>query len=195
MHSVLHAFTHSVLWASVIAAAFVAAVITLLIEYFAKPSLEVRKERILDESRRQRDALANFTRAANLANRLVPYKGQPAQMVSLMEDHIKRSAIDLQEYMLTAGEFMHVPKSVRREWEYTLSSMNALATVLPGSLQYLVDDFWEKFEAAFTQIRLFHKLFKTSRWHPWRRRKLIKEIAASPPPSTFKSAKERDSSC
>ncbi len=192
MHSVLHAFTHSVVWASVIASAFVAAVITLLIEYLAKPRLEARKERILEKGRQRRTALTNFRRAINLANRLPAIKGQPFEIVSTMDEYIKRSATDLQEYTLAAGEFIDAPESVSREWEYILSSMNAYATVLPSALQHLPDDFWERFEESVSQMKVFHRLFATSRWHPLRRRKLIRKIEAAPAPSTFISAKERE---
>ena len=184
MHSVLHAFTHSVVWASVIASVFVAAFVTLAIEYLAKPRLEVRKERILEKSRERHKAINDFRRAVNLAMRLTAYKGQPPQMVvSLMDDHIKRSAIDLQEHTLAAGEFIHAPESVRREWEYAVSSMNAYATVLPAGLQHLPDNFWAMFEDASNQMKVFYRLFTTSRWHPLRRRMLIRKIAASPAPN------------
>jgi hypothetical protein len=142
---------HSVLWASILASAGVAVVTTLLIEYLAKPWLEARKERILDKGRQRRSAFNNFRRAVNLANRLRVYKGRPSQFVSLMDEQIKRSATGLQEYTLSAFEFVDVPKSVSREWEYTLSSMNAYGTVFSAGSQYLTDDIWEQWEAALNQ--------------------------------------------
>lgn len=193
MHSVLHAFTHSVVWASVLASAFVALVTTLLIEYFAKPRLEARKERILDKTRQRRNAINNFRRAINLANKLLAFKGQPSQIVSLMDDHIKRSTTDLQGYMFTAFEFIEVPQSLTKEWEYTASSMHAYCAVPSVMWPNAPDDFWEKFETTFNQMRDFRKLFGTSRWHPLRRRNLIRKIASSPPPGTFISANEKDS--
>jgi hypothetical protein len=166
MHSVLHAFTHSVVWASVITSTFVALITTLLVEYFAKPRLEARKERILDKSRQRRNAINNFRRAINLANKLLALKGQPSEMVSLMDDHIKRSATDLQEYMFTAFEFIEAPQPLGREWEYTVSSMHAYCAVPSAMWPSVPDDFWEKFEATFNQMRDFCKLFRLSRWRP-----------------------------
>ena len=193
MHSVLHAFAHSVVWASVVASVFVAAFVTLVIEYLAKPRLEVRKERILEKSREQRKAISELRRALNIANRLPAFKGQSPQIADLMGDHIKRNAVELQERTFGASGFKPVPQSISHEWEYALSSMNAFATTLSVDLQYMPDGFWEQFEEAFSQMRNFYRLLTTSRWHPLRRSKLIRRIAASPAPSTFIPASERDS--
>jgi len=193
MHSILHAFTHSVVWASIIASAVVAAVVTLIIEYLAKPGLEARKERILEKSRQRRTALANFRRAINLAIRVLPFKDQPPEIVSLMAEHIKGIMTDVQPYMLDAGENILAPQSVSREWGYTVSSMYARMTVYSVVLPTLPDGFWEGLEEDTKQMENFYRLFTTSRWRPFRRRKLIRKIEASPAPSTFISAKERHS--
>ena len=65
---------HSVLWASILASAGVAIVTTLLVEYLAKPGLEARKERILEDRRQQRTALNNMKQSLYLATRLVLYE-------------------------------------------------------------------------------------------------------------------------
>jgi hypothetical protein len=45
---------HSILWASILASAGVALVTTLLVEYLAKPGLEARKDRIIENRREWR---------------------------------------------------------------------------------------------------------------------------------------------
>jgi hypothetical protein len=171
----------------------VALVTTLLVEYLAKPRLEVRKERILEKSRERRKGINDFRRALNLANKLLAYKGQPPLAFSLMDEQIKRSTTDLQDRMFTAAEFIDVPQSISREWEYTISAIHARSVVPSAMWQNMPDDFWEVFEDAFQRMKDFRKLFKLSKLHPLRRRKLIRKIAAAPAPSTFISAKERDS--
>jgi hypothetical protein len=191
MHSVLHAFTHSVVWASVIASVFVAAFVTLLIEYLAKPRLEARKERILEKGRERHKAINDFRRALNLANKLLAFKGHPPEMVSLMDDQIKRSLTDIVEHMFNAFEFIEVPQSISREWEYATSSMQAYSVTPSTLFPHAGDEFWPGFQDAFERMKDFHKLFKLSKWHPLRRRKLIRKIAATPAPSTFISARDR----
>jgi hypothetical protein len=61
---------HTVLWASIFASAGVALVTTLLIEYFAKPGLEARKDRILEDRRDQRNALKDLRLYARLAGEM-----------------------------------------------------------------------------------------------------------------------------
>jgi hypothetical protein len=50
---------------TVLISALTAAVVTLLIEYFAKPYLEVRKDRIVDSHRARRDLILKAESAAN----------------------------------------------------------------------------------------------------------------------------------
>lgn len=184
---------HSILWASILASAGVALVTTLLVEYLARPWLEVRKDRIVEKGRQRRDAINNFRRALNLANKFLAYKGQPPEAFSLLDDQIKRTLTDMQEHMLTAFEFIDVPESVSREWEYTATAIHAHSVIPPAMLPNMPDVFWEGFEDSFQRMKAFHKLFKLSKWHRWRRRKLIRKIVSSPAPSTFMSEKERDS--
>lgn len=192
MHSVLHAFTHSVVWASVLASAFVAAVVTMVVEYFAKPGLEARKDRILDKGRQQRTALNGVRRSTILIHRLQTYRRVPGG-VGLLKDRINRATADLEQYMIAAFETLNVPESISSEWEYTTSAIDAFATVfrtLPAT-----DNVRLKLDAAFAQLRDFEMLFTTSKWHPRRRRELIRKIRSSPPPNSFKQqpAREDDS--
>ena len=192
MHSVLYAFTHSVVWASVIASVFVAAFVTLVIEYLAKPRLEVRKDRILEKSRERRKAMHDFRRALNLTNKLITFRSAAPPMVGLMDEHIKRSTIDVQDHMFAAFEFIEVPQSIRRQWEYTVSTIHAVSVVPPAMWSSLPDNIWNEFEDAFERMKDFHQLFKLSKRHRLRKRKLIRKIAASPAPIRFTSAQDRD---
>jgi hypothetical protein len=56
--------------------AVVAAFVTLLIEYFVKPSMEARKDRILARYRREREAIDNLDDGLFLIGRLLA-QGEP----------------------------------------------------------------------------------------------------------------------
>jgi len=195
----LHAFTHSVVWASVIASVFFAAFVTLLIEYFAKPGLEARKDRILDKGRQRRDAINGTRRANLLAFRFLTYKDHP-KMVEATSVQADRIAAEIAERTLTAFEYIDVPKSISREWEYVTSSMNAYATTfpaytiaLPAASPDIPGEYWEGLKEALLQLKDFEDLFFTTKWHPWRRRKLIKKIKSSVP-SDLKAVEESGNS-
>jgi hypothetical protein len=61
---------HSVLWASILASAGVALIVTLVVEYFAKPGLEARKDRILEDRREKRAAIKGIKHASILAMKM-----------------------------------------------------------------------------------------------------------------------------
>jgi hypothetical protein len=166
---------HSILWASILASAGVALVTTLLVEYLAKPWLEARKERILDKGRQHRIALSGVRRSTLLAYRLEGYRGRP-EIIRMLGEPINRVTAELEEHMVTAFGFMDVPESVSRQWEDTTSAINAYATVFPTILQNPSDDYWDDFFAALRQLRNFEIFFMTSKWHLWRRRRLIRQI-------------------
>lgn len=196
MHSVLHAFTHSVVWASVIASAFVAAVVTMIVEYFAKPGLEARKDRILEDRRRQRNALRNLDRCTFLAGRLIglaqlkpdeydeeimrTQRGQAGKMVA----EIEGIAVD-------AYEVMNVPAWMDDEWRKTLVAVGAFSLGISVK-GHAPKDAWEAFDNATDRLDDFIALFATSKWHHWRRRELIRKIKSSSAPKTFKPAQEED---
>lgn len=183
MHSVLHAFTHSVVWASVIASAFVAAVITLLIEYLAKPQLEARKDRILEYRRQQRAALNDMKRCFYLANRLVLYE-KGVKDSSIPPEQFQKALAEFAEIAITPYGVIDPPEKVSREWADTMFAIHRYAVTSDGRL---TKDVQEKFAPAFVNLEFFHSYFSTAKWHLWRRRKLIKRIKWLPPSNNFKA--------
>lgn len=70
----------------VVVPALVAAVVTLGIEFFAKPSLEARKERITERHRAERDARRHFrVLSFHFGRRLVSARDESARIPELMQ--------------------------------------------------------------------------------------------------------------
>src|SRR6266516_711308 len=108
MHSVSH-----VLWASIVASTAVAAFTTLLIEYAAKPRLEARKERILDNDRQQRTAIRSLQRVVGLMGEIVGLQGQHDKIFS---DRIIQCATEAGRLVDIAWEEIGVPRPLKDDW-------------------------------------------------------------------------------
>jgi hypothetical protein len=75
----------------------VAAFITLVIEYFAKPGLEARKDRILSSHRRRREAIDRFDDALFLIGRLLASQEDP-EIGKIMSPAVAAEAVPLLKY-------------------------------------------------------------------------------------------------
>lgn len=94
---------------SLFASALVAVLTTLLVEYLAKPRLEARKERILDEARGRRAVLTKLRLTAFLFKRLHESMHQDSPMQAfedpdVIRDRI-RSTIDPTVEVAMGGDF------------------------------------------------------------------------------------------
>lgn len=131
MHSILHAFTHSVVWASVVASAFVALVTTLLIEYLAKPGLEARKDRILEKRRELREGVKDIRVSIHLARRLVGFITEGLKILiadtggeQVSVEYINKIKAELSEHVTNAHQVLYPPKSVLEEWEQAIKLLS-----------------------------------------------------------------------
>jgi hypothetical protein len=181
MHSILHAFTHSVVWASVIASAFVAAAVTVFIEYIAKPGLEARKDRILENKRELRTGVKDIRASIHLARRLQGFitKGLEeliadtgGEQVSV--EYVNKIKIELSEHVTNAYQVLYPPKSVVAEWEMAIVMGESIALIFsreipPETMEDYLDPVLERLE-------LFYDYFGTQRLHLWRRHRLVKMI-------------------
>ena len=161
-----------VLWASIAASAVVAAVITLVIEYLAKPWLEARKERILEEIRRRRTLVRGLGHAAWLSEAIVAM--QPAQERRQFRDRTIRHAAEAQPLVLAGVQELDVPDALFDEWQ--LSTVRLVNFTERVQLEMPPEEMWENLKVAAAKVARCAELFAMSRWHWRRRRRLIREI-------------------
>lgn len=190
---------HSILWASILASAGVALVTTLLVEYFAKPGLEARKDRILEDKRQQRDALRNLDRCTYLAGRLIGLMRLEAdeydqEIMRAQKAEAGKMAAEIEGLAANAYEVINVPAWMDHELRKTIIKIGAFSIGLKVKGR-APKDVWEEFDSAADRLDDFLALFATSKWHLWRRRKLIKKIESPVLPNDFKQAvcKQADS--
>lgn len=171
---------HSISWLTLLASAGVALVVTLLVEYLAKPWLEARKDRILDNNRGKRKAIKGVARSAYLAGRLVPYKNDP-NVASKLADDMDAITKDLRECVILAYEVIDVPESVEQQWIEAVTAINIFA--LASHTGQPTERVWERFFAAAQRLEDLGALLRTSKWHYRRRRRLVLKIKSSSMPS------------
>lgn len=181
MHSALHAFTHSVVWASVLASAFVAVLTTLLVEYLAKPGLETRKDRILENRRELRTGVRDIRASIHLAGRLQGFitKGLEDLIVDtggeqVSVEYINKIKAELSEHVNNAHQVLYPPNSILAEWQKAIIILEALA--LTFSKEMLPETMEEYLDQVLEVLELFYDYFGTQRLHLWRRHRLVKTI-------------------
>jgi hypothetical protein len=184
----MHSSQHSqILWASIVASAAVAALVTLLVEYLAKPQLEARKERILEKNQQRRTALLGLRRIANLPQRIAFYKVAEAlgEFASSEDDappaadgrermHI--AIMEAQDLLVTAFELLAPSSSYLKLWQGEVGAVMAY-------LSFIVVDPNQKapkFATLIVEGLTYYADLFTLSWWRWRRRysllKKIKEI-------------------
>jgi hypothetical protein len=166
----MHSTSQSqVVWASIVASAIVAGLVTVLIEYLAKPRLEARKERILDADRRKREALYGLRRAVDLTHRLHGFSQSKYRDEPATRERIKRWAGEVEQLVDTAYVTISAPDSLSTNWRY-------LAGYVAGFLASVQteDDksAWKGVSSVFDDLDWYLALFTTPRWR-WRRRRTI----------------------
>lgn len=119
---------HSVLWASIFASGGVALLTTLLVEYFAKPSLEARKERILKKKREHRAALRELGRAIYLAHNILAVRDDQEEPV--LRKRTIQYAADAGRLVLDAYEKLRIPREVYSDWTDATSEFMSLAVII-----------------------------------------------------------------
>lgn len=167
---------HSILWASILASALVAVVTTLLVEYLAKPWLEVRKDRIL-ESDRQRRAAIKAIKASSILRFNLREASQRKERNDYIYDWSKQKTAELEKVLMNLYQTADIPLSVRGHWMRALGKVTGVAIGFQDPVQRPTPkEMWDKFDSASNCLDTFAVLLATSRWHPWRRRKLIRKI-------------------
>lgn len=153
-----------------------AAVTTLLIEYLAKPSLDARKERILEDHQRRRAAIRGLRRAAYLSGRLTV--SQRNQDLVPLRDQLLDLASRIEQLVDAAVEEISPPPALEEHWHQKMATVAATARWLkygdpPGTV-------WDDFDDATDKLDSYADLFSASRWHWWLRGRIIREISSLP---------------
>jgi hypothetical protein len=161
---------HSILWTSILASAGVALVTTLLVEYLAKPWLEVRKDRILENSRARRKAIDGLGQSYALMFRLVASTDKAAPII----DPADQMAKDLINHVVFADTTIRAPRSIGLDWHETVFTLRAFAYAFYDGRP--TAEILERFQTVSRRLKCFQELFKMSRWHLWRRYRLMGEI-------------------
>jgi hypothetical protein len=168
---------HSILWASILASAAVAVVTTLLVEYLAKPSLEARKDRILERSRDRRKAIKGFSQVHSLSEQLLLHKQQAPDKIP--EDYLRKVTEQFDEKLDAVNDVLKIPDSVAIQWDKASGTMTSFALV--ARIAETTEEAWEEFEYASDVMYSLYRYFKTPRWRLLRRRMIIKDIKSYPP--------------
>jgi hypothetical protein len=174
----------TVSWPTLLASALVALVVTLLIEYLAKPGLEARKDRIVENSREQRSALKSLDRATNLAGALhssyflaklatITY---PPEATKVLAERAHKMAADVEELLSKAFEEIDVPEWMVRDWGTTIAIVTGFPLLFNNTKTDPPEEAWEEFDKAAAHLDDFVALLTTSKWRLWRRHKLTTKI-------------------
>jgi len=168
-------------WASVTASAFVAVVTTLLVEYLAKPGLEVRKDRTLEDRKELRTGVKDIRASIHLARRLQGFitKGLEDLIADtggekISVEYINKIKAELSERATNAFQVLYPPKSILAEWERAIIIVEALA--LTFSREISPETMEEYLDPVLEVLELFYDYFGTQRLHLWRRRRLVNTI-------------------
>lgn len=166
------------------ASAAVATFTTLLIEYLAKPSLEVRKERILEGNRRRRAAVSGLRQAAWLSGAVVAMRHVQENEKHRVQtiDH----AAEAKPLVFAAVQEMDVPPAVFDEWQR--STVVVFNFMRDAQVEVPHENLWDRFSVTYGQLDRYADLFATPRWRWRRRRKMIREITASSKPDDSDSS-------
>ena len=159
---------HPVLWVSIFASAGVALVTTLAVEYFAKPGLEARKERILDADREERQAFKDLTRCIVLLFRLRRYVG------TVSEEYISNVTAELSERMANAHLVLRPSRLIEHEWCELLIELQDYEQFVKRGLPR--EDLLKILDPQYDRFRLFYRYFQLYKWDVERRRQLVREI-------------------
>lgn len=153
---------------NLLASALVAAVVTMLIEYIAKPGMEARKERILEGTRVTRSTIAELQLAQHLFSKLSAARHQDSPMQSFESEPEMRARI-----VRTIDPVMEAAASgkVRTSPAARHASMAYVAVV-----EFWRDDFGGDDESNAQTVVEFAQLAITAMRTPWWRRRQLSSI-------------------
>src|SRR5215469_8161602 len=105
-----------VIWISAVVSAVIAGVVTLAIEYAAKPWLEARKDRITEQSKMRRDAIRDLQHVSALTGGVMALGDKLDERFS--DEKLMAHVTELQPLMHRVFEEMlpYLPKRLMDDW-------------------------------------------------------------------------------
>jgi len=193
-----------VLWTSILASAAVAGFVTLLIEYLAKPRLEARKERILDDMRQVRIATNGLRRAIMLSGRLraidQSFANGPNPTDEILYEYRLDYAAEIEKLLTSAYEQIEAPAQVSPQWTdsnvFVTGVMATIRSAPPGPKFQewgKIVEVWDEVGLKLSVLESYIDLFSTSRWRVWRRASIMHRIlllSSGPQGSTHHKPKD-----
>jgi hypothetical protein len=159
-------------WASIGAAILTAGVTTLLVEYLAKPGLEVRKDRIVEAARTQRARLDALHHCMGVAYEIVTDLCDHQQPSEDREQAIELAG-DIATGLRDVWE-LDVPADLRDAWLRATAEMSAIARKIQR--QGPNAERCEQLEAYADLAYAFEVLLRSGRIHWIRRRSVRRAI-------------------
>jgi hypothetical protein len=125
-------------WVSLVTPVVVAAVTTLVIEYLAKPSLEARKQQILETHEQRRATIRGLRRAAHLTGLMVGWRQAQAneglrnraQADEMARDCIARLAAEAELLVAAAIAELGVPAKLRADLHERITTVDAFVLTI-----------------------------------------------------------------
>lgn len=158
-----------ILWASIIASAAVAALVTLLMEYLAKPQLEARKERILERHQQRRAAVLGLRQVAHLPQRIEFYKTAEIMSELPARERIQAAIMEAENLILTAFEILVPSSSYLPLWQGEVGAVTAY-------LSFTASDPFKDKPKGVTELigalNYYADLFSLPLWR-WKRRHIL----------------------
>src|SRR6266566_1110490 len=165
-----------VLWASIVASTAVAAFTTLLIEYIAKPRLEARKERILDDYRQHRTAVQGLQRLVGLMGQIIGLRDQ--HEYKILRDRSIQYATEVERLVDFSWAELGVPYSLKEDWTNCTTGVAVFAALLQDG-QVPAEEAWTEVEILARRLEQYARLFTISRWRLRQRTHLVYELVQS----------------
>ena len=155
-----------------VVSAGVAGVVTLGVEYAAKPRLDARKERIVERFRRQREAAAAVDRGSLYIGRLLTYQDEdeiiPGRIATLAKQALPIYENDAMVLDISDEEISnHVISAAARVYVSCLTLAENKA---------LTDDDWKALDSASDIVSTGAEYAVSGRW---KRRQFDKKLRAS----------------
>lgn len=160
-----------VFWLSIIGSALVAAVVTLLLEYFAKPALEVRKDRVLHQARAKRETIAAMRRATFAIGRILTYRHEEPDA---WNDHIVNLAKSAEEIVIDSVPKLDVDDTLD-DWWYKVTPVTCGFLILVQH-EWPSEDAWDDIDRASDQLEAILDAAELPRYRVLKRRRLLENL-------------------
>lgn len=132
---------------SVLASAAVAAVTTLLIEYLARPWLDARKDRVVEDHRQRRTAINGVKRSLTLIGEL-QVLGTSKEEIDILTQRAKQIAAEIEKLMDVCGESIDIgiPRPTINEWTRATVAISMFAAIFQSE-EMPSEEAWGKFSS------------------------------------------------